>query len=454
MASALAYLADACPYFASTAQRDQRLPAPGLNQRCQVGERFYRYTGGGWVPSGALPRSAGYFVPREYGCAGDAVTDDTANLQACLTAAGARGFATVDLQGLVYKVTAPLSQPGAYVTWTNGRILKAHTGNLLDLTGNFARFRNVHFDADVGTSTTYGTSGAALHFTPNNAAYGCQWVGGAIQNIDRIFEFEQDAGHAFYCSNAFLQPYTVAPGSEPDAIWVKADTTAAFRMFTGIWFPGKFRLQGALDTVIVGSAIRSVLSDAACSILLIQGCVLANNGNPHSIAGDNVSIVGCRISGAMTLEANSDGAFIGNVFTSGALTNSSGGDENWNILHRVEDSLHRTWVGPHTLRIGQGASIVQACKTVYYNDVGANIYTTSPSTHIWNAPITADRTAVLNTGASMYNGERFRFVRTAAATGAFNVILGATGKTLAAGEWAEVEYDGAAYNVIAKGNGV
>lgn len=73
-------------------------------------------------------------------------------------------------------------------------------------------------------------------------------------------------------------------------------------------------------------------------------------------------------------------------------------------------------------------------------------------TQRWNTAITADRAVTLSTTGAV-NGDRFRIVRTAAATGAFNVNVG-TGplKALAAATWAEVEFDGTAWLLTAFGS--
>jgi len=70
---------------------------------------------------------------------------------------------------------------------------------------------------------------------------------------------------------------------------------------------------------------------------------------------------------------------------------------------------------------------------------------TDSHTQIWNTPITADRAVTLTTARAWRGGE-YRIVRTAAATGAFNLNVG-TGplKALAAGEWCTVEFNGTAW---------
>ena len=74
---------------------------------------------------------------------------------------------------------------------------------------------------------------------------------------------------------------------------------------------------------------------------------------------------------------------------------------------------------------------------------------TSEQTNVWNTPLTANRAVTLTTTGA-FEGAKFRVVRTAAATGAFNLTV--AGKNLAAGQWADVEYDGAAWFLTAFGS--
>lgn len=76
----------------------------------------------------------------------------------------------------------------------------------------------------------------------------------------------------------------------------------------------------------------------------------------------------------------------------------------------------------------------------------------TPQTQVWNTPLTADRAVTLSTTNALA-GNRFRVVRTAASTGAFNLNVG-TGplKALAAGQWCDVVYDGSAWVLIAAGS--
>jgi hypothetical protein len=87
-----------------------------------------------------------------------------------------------------------------------------------------------------------------------------------------------------------------------------------------------------------------------------------------------------------------------------------------------------------------------------YGNADAILYVGDPITSIWNTALTGNRSAGLDTTGA-YNGAKFRIVRTAAATGAFNLNVG-TGplKALAAGQWCDVEYNGSSWILSAFGS--
>lgn len=99
-----------------------------------------------------------------------------------------------------------------------------------------------------------------------------------------------------------------------------------------------------------------------------------------------------------------------------------------------------TGATPNWTPLGLAASV-----SADVGDTGITLTAGSNSwTMVWNTPLTAARAVTLSTTGA-YNGAKFRIVRTAAATGAFNLNVG-TGplKALtAAAQWCEVEYNGA-----------
>lgn len=75
---------------------------------------------------------------------------------------------------------------------------------------------------------------------------------------------------------------------------------------------------------------------------------------------------------------------------------------------------------------------------------------TSAKTHVYGTPITAGRTITLSTTKAV-SGAEFHIVRTAAATGAFNVDVGGL-KNLAVGQWCRVAFNGTAWFLSAFGS--
>lgn len=65
-------------------------------------------------------------------------------------------------------------------------------------------------------------------------------------------------------------------------------------------------------------------------------------------------------------------------------------------------------------------------------------------TQRFNTAITADRTVTLS-AVNSWNGARFRIVRQASATGAFNIDVGGLKNLTAASQWIDVEYTGSAW---------
>jgi hypothetical protein len=73
----------------------------------------------------------------------------------------------------------------------------------------------------------------------------------------------------------------------------------------------------------------------------------------------------------------------------------------------------------------------------------------SPSLQVFVAVLAGDVTITLP--STNYIGLKFRIVRAATATGAFNLVIGAVKTLTTAGTWADVEYDGTQYTLTASG---
>lgn len=83
------------------------------------------------------------------------------------------------------------------------------------------------------------------------------------------------------------------------------------------------------------------------------------------------------------------------------------------------------------------------------NDATLTVGSSFP-TNIWRSPLTANRTITLST-TNAFSGAKFRINRTTGATGAFALDVGGL-KSLSAGQWCDVEWDGSAWVVTAFGS--
>jgi hypothetical protein len=88
-------------------------------------------------------------------------------------------------------------------------------------------------------------------------------------------------------------------------------------------------------------------------------------------------------------------------------------------------------------------------------DASISLYSYTPGkTQLFNTPLTTNRVVSLSTaGASVANDGKckFKVVRTAASTGAFTLSVGGL-KSLSAGQWCEVEYNGSSWMLTAFGS--
>ena len=101
-----------------------------------------------------------------------------------------------------------------------------------------------------------------------------------------------------------------------------------------------------------------------------------------------------------------------------------------------------------------GATISRTERVSFdYGDADGTLYPENDARiAVWNTPLTGNRSVSLSTTGA-FNGTSFRVVRTAAATGAFNLNVGSGPlKALAVGQWCDVVYNGSAWTLVAFGS--
>lgn len=388
-----------------------------------------------------------YGNPIRYGCAGDGTTDDYANFWNCILSCVAIG-SPLRLNGLTYRLNTTLALTSAHdgltVIGDGGTLKRGASVTMGTLTAAAdVTFQGVNFDGQYGTYTgkCFVLSGASNFPSFLN----CKFTGFSSTHI----EFGSDAGKYANIANT---RYILGSGQSeiPFITTTATDTTAMFRKIDNCDLQGSIDLVGAYDTFISNTSLTKVTTDAACSIVQISNGIWGNAAGAVTINGDNVHITNTRMAATVTLAAGSSGAWMGNVFTSGGLTDSSTvGD--W-IIYSKDLGAGEYKLGKHSLNIqGTGVKIIQADYVVTSGDTDATMQIGVSSTVLRIAtPLTADRTITLST-TDVSNGQRFKIYRKTTSTGAFNLDIGGL-KNLATGEWCEVSYNGSSWELLAFGS--
>jgi hypothetical protein len=341
---------------------------------------------------------------------------------------------------------------------------------------------DVGIDLYVDTAVVGATANVAIGFLGANvwqSAEDAVRVRGTSTNIvfrDSWFEFAQNIFH-------FVQQSNVAVGVGISLQDVTASVGGG----------------GALDSRF----IRCRAFDGGNTDLRVRlsasNCQTFNNASTHNIVytkGTNSSVnsildqaqfENCTFYGASTAVLNSDVQNSTVFFTGRTLAFS--GFASGSVIPLVDGSarLHRFtsengfWdmVGSYPIRLPTvdalsfttaGQFYYQSTRNrlaftangnrillprplvVTYGDEDVTVdVMVSAETLRFNTPLTANKAVTLST-TNAYNGAKFRVFRTAAATGAFDLDVGGGLKILAAGQWCDVEHDGAAWRLTASGS--
>jgi hypothetical protein len=268
-------------------------------------------------------------------------------------------------------------------------------------------------------------------------------------------------------------------------------------VFTSCDFTGNGSSPGV--TTAIGAQVQRALP------VSFIGCYWESNKSSNlyaDLTAKNLTVVGCYFQDANNDIANIDGLIyennfhlqvstptqinisggmptsrlparmFGNTYSGGATPNpQAGATENiqlwyssppsggtWKRGDIVWNSLYQNGGGnPAWICITPGTpgTWLAMGQTPYVYDNWGDINATltpfaSFTTNIWKSPLTANRTVTLSSTGAV-SGVKFRVTRTAASTGAFTLDVGGL-KSLAAGQWCDVEWDGAAWVLTAFGS--
>lgn len=381
------------------------------------------------------------------------VAGDTLAFQNAVAVAGQYAYGgTVELGEDVYYLGAVGELPtGIHFRGVgDGTVLMKSTASAVFTVKTFdVRFSDLRFNADVGTSTTYGTSGTMIDYVTGFAsAYG-KLTNVDSANIDTVIRFAGDAGEHHQVIGGYWIAYTLTAGSEGLVYQTgngSDDTGALFRKIVGLTTDGEIDQRGAIDSILQAVDCRRVRMDSDTAQLNVIGGRWGSLDIAVTIDGQNTRIIGVSVSGSITLAATLSGAcvFKGNIQTSGTFTNNAPAQVCEVEHHPL--STGYTHINKHTISHSNNAEEVQT-RRIGANSGDADTTLTldqSQTVVMYGSAITADR--AVNLPATGRNGFTFRVVRQAGATGAFNINVGSGPlKALAAaGEWCEVQWSAAA----------
>jgi hypothetical protein len=205
--------------------------------------------------------------------------------------------------------------------------------------------------------------------------------------------------------------------------------------------------------------------DSSVFIQNVNGLIYENNHHNRTSAATSV-----QISVGLPGEKNENRIF-GNTYNGGAVEAFTNGASSNISIRYTQPPTGGTWKLGDTVwnnniqngggllgwicivagtpgtwaQIGQIPSVFQD-----WGDTSATLTSgASFPTNIWRSPLTTNRTVTLSS-TNAFSGAKFRVTRTASATGASTLSVGGL-KSLAAGQWCDVEWDGIAWIITAYG---
>lgn len=190
-------------------------------------------------------------------------------------------------------------------------------------------------------------------------------------------------------------------------------------------------------------ASRTLTANSATPSVSNHSMFITANTNPTTITNFTGGVPGQVID----VLCQDDNTTISHAFPTGIAFNlGNGGSRKLrnNVWYRFICFDGASWrmVEPNTNVMS--ADNGDAAKTLTIRD--------SEDVQIWSTPLTTGRGVTLSTTGA-FNGARFRIIRTASATGAFNLDVGSGPlKSLAAGQWCEVTHNGSAWVLTAFGS--
>jgi len=223
------------------------------------------------------------------------------------------------------------------------------------------------------------------------------------------------------------------------------------------------------DNTVTGLKIGgSFWQDGVVELLQVNGLIYENNEHYDSGGATTQLIIDGglpTVRAPLYIKNNAYSGTVTKIFTGGASDTvhalyssppSSGswafGDTIWNNSIQNGGGI-LGWVNTTTGIPGTWLPIgVVPQVFVNHGDAAATLTVGSSfPTNLWQSPLTANRTVTLSTSGA-FSGAKFKITRTAGSTGAFTLDVGVGPlKSLASGQWCDVEFDGTNWVLTAYG---
>lgn len=198
------------------------------------------------------------------------------------------------------------------------------------------------------------------------------------------------------------------------------------------------------ENIIQGNGTHGIVNtDTSSPDNAIENNLVQGNSQTTNNTSDNIQVNSDRALVQGNQVRQGDGA---NKARNGILVGTGTGNKVWwNDTENGGANSEVRDLGTSTSQIGNRADGQVGADI---GDASLAVLRSSPKVQLWNTPLTAARTATMPTfGNSTYPGMTKIFIRTAAATGAFNLTIqdSASGliKVLAVGQWCKVVCNGA-----------
>ncbi len=372
--------------------------------------------------------------------------------------------------------------PVQFVTHENVNISRySDTGNSLKLTGQVGQFTdingkydgkttglgiNILISLDTGSNPAYTlnfigtTSQKALHAYNIKYGFVVNIIGNNFEELHKAILVEQSSKCVNIQRSKFANAGTDGGGTGYILSVNNSNTTFKDNLIFGTY-----------DKVVAGSGAQGIVCSgntftttdlpyAMTTGVAIQKSVTA--GPPVSLDITHNRDILVNTSASVITQINSllmPGEHLYLKALSGPITLGTGGNiylggvSSVVVPQNATAMLRRTDIGGAAWMFH---SISKAPESVGNDSGNASITATvrsSATTLRFNTPLTALRTVTLSTTGAQ-TGDKFRIVREAGATGAFNIDVG-TGplKSLtAAGQWCDVEHDGTAWRLTGSGS--